>query len=143
VSSPGGLMRAAVLDRPRHLVVDDLSEPSPAPDEVLVRVAACGVCGTDRAIYAGDYPVSHPLVLGHELAGTVVARGVEVNGVAVGDRVTVDPNVVDDACYFCRRGVDHLCEHLSPLGIARAGGFAELVTVPARYAYPLPERLSF
>ena len=135
-------MRAALLEAPRRLVVGELDDPSPAPDELVIRVAACGVCGTDRAIYSGDYPVRHPLILGHEIAGTVTARGAEVEGCQLGDRVTLDPNVVDDVCYFCRRGVDHLCRGLSPLGIARAGGFAELVTVPARYAYVLPDSLS-
>jgi 2-desacetyl-2-hydroxyethyl bacteriochlorophyllide A dehydrogenase len=135
-------MRAAVLDAPLHLVISRLPEPQPEVDELVLRVAACGVCGTDRAIYRGDYAVRHPLTMGHELAGTVIAVGTEAHGFDTGDRVTVDPNVVDDVCYFCRHGVDHLCSGLNPVGVGRPGGFAELVSVPARYAYRLPDSIS-
>ncbi len=135
-------MRAAVLEAPGRLVVGSLADPEPAPDELLVRVAACGVCGTDRAIYRGEYAVRYPIILGHELAGTVVAMGADTTGFDNGDRVTVDPNVVDDTCYYCRHGVDHLCSGLNPLGVGRSGGFAEFARVPARYAYRLPDALS-
>ena len=135
-------MRAAVLKAPRHLAVETVADPEPAPDEVVVQVAACGVCGTDRAIYRDEYPVRHPLVMGHEYAGTVVSLGAQAHGFAIGDRIVIDPNVVDDVCYFCRHGVDHLCSGLSPLGVARPGGFAELSAVPERYAYALPPSLS-
>jgi L-iditol 2-dehydrogenase len=136
-------MRAAVLNAPRRLDVETVADPAPAPDEVVVQVAACGVCGTDRAIYRDEYPVHHPLVMGHEYAGTVVSLGTQARDFAVGDRVVIDPNVVDDVCYFCRHGVDHLCSGLSPLGVARPGGFAEFSAVPERYAYVLPPSLSF
>jgi L-iditol 2-dehydrogenase len=135
-------MRAAVLLAPRRLDVTTLPDPEPAPDEVIVRVAACGVCGTDRAIYNGEYTVRYPLTLGHELSGTVISCGADVGDLSVGDRITADPNVVDDVCYFCRHGVDHLCSGLTPLGVGQAGGFAELVAVPARYAYTLPDGIS-
>lgn len=132
-------MRAAVLEAPERLQVKSLPDPVPGRDEVLIRVGLCGVCGTDRAIYRDEYPVPHPITLGHEYAGRVEALGAGVTAFAVGDPVAVDPNVVDDVCYFCRRGVDHLCSGLSPLGVARPGGFAELSVVPTRYAYRLPE----
>lgn len=135
-------MRAAVLQAPRRLAVVELPDPEPGPGEVLLRVAFSGVCGTDRHIYNGDYRVEHPLTPGHEYSGEVVACGDGVTSLVVGDRVTVDPNVVDDECYFCRRGVDHLCSGLSPLGVARPGGFAELSAVPARYAYRVPDAVS-
>jgi 2-desacetyl-2-hydroxyethyl bacteriochlorophyllide A dehydrogenase len=135
-------MRAAVLEAPGRLVVSSLTDPEPEPDELLVHVAACGVCGTDRAIYCGEYVVRYPLIPGHELAGTVVRVGAETTGFRNGDRVTVDPNVVDYTCYYCRHGVDHLCSGLSPLGVVRSGGFAEFARVPSRYAYRLPDSLS-
>ena len=100
------------------------------------------MCGTDRSIFRGDYAVEAPLVLGHEYSGTVVEIGNEVVGFEIGDRVVVDPNVVDDTCFFCRRGLSHLCSGLSPLGVARPGGFAELSAVPARYLYKLPDGVS-
>ena len=80
--------------------------------------------------------------MGHELSGTVVACGADVADLSVGDRITADPNVVDDVCYFCRHGVDHLCSGLTPLGVAQAGGFRRARGVPARYAYILPEGIS-
>jgi L-iditol 2-dehydrogenase len=132
-------MRAAVLEAPQRLTVQSLPDPAPGRDEVLVRVQLCGVCGTDRAIYRDEYPVQHPITLGHEYAGSVESLGPGVTDLAVGDFVAVDPNVVDDVCYFCRHGVDHLCSGLRPLGVAQPGGFAELSVVPARYAYRLPE----
>lgn len=135
-------MRAAILEAPGVIAIATVPDPAPAQDEVVVQVAACGVCGTDRAIFRDEYPVTHPLVMGHEYAGTVVAVGSQVAGLVPGDRVAVDPNVVDDTCYFCRRGVDHLCSALSPLGVVRPGGFAELSAVPARYAYLLPPSIS-
>jgi len=81
-------------------------------------------------------------VLGHEYSGTIVETGKDVAGFDVGDRVVVDPNVVDDTCFFCRRGQSHLCSGLSPLGVVRPGGFAELSAVPARYLYKIPDGVS-
>jgi L-iditol 2-dehydrogenase len=135
-------MRAATLEAAGVITVGTVPDPMPASDEVLVRVAACGVCGTDRSIFRDEYPVSHPLVMGHEYAGTIVGVGSAVVGLSLGDRVAVDPNVVDDTCFFCRHGVNHLCSGLSPLGVVRSGGFAELSAVPARYTYVLPDSVS-
>lgn len=135
-------MRAALLQAPGQLSVGPLPDPLPASDELIVRVAACGVCGTDRSIYRGEYVVGLPLVMGHELSGTVVSVGPQTAGFSLGDRVTVDPNVVDDTCYYCRHGVDHLCSGLRAVGVGRPGGFAELAAVPARYAYQLPDGIS-
>jgi 2-desacetyl-2-hydroxyethyl bacteriochlorophyllide A dehydrogenase len=135
-------MLQAHAKRPGELVIEEVARPEPGPHEVLVAVHTCGICGTDRAIFKGDYPVQFPIVLGHEYAGTVVAAGDRVETLSVGDRVTVDPNVTCDTCAFCRRGLVHLCAHLSPLGVVRPGGFAEYSLVPERNAYRLPEQLS-
>jgi L-iditol 2-dehydrogenase len=120
-----------------------VDEPSAGPDDAVIRVARSGICGTDRAIFRGDYKVATPIVLGHEYCGIVADVGENVRGFKPGDRVVVDPNVVDDDCFFCRRGHAHLCSGLSPLGVARSGGFAELSVVPARYLYAIPDDLSF
>src|SRR5919204_4122758 len=135
-------MLQALATRPGELIIEQSSDPAPGPREVLVRVGACGICGTDRSIFRGDYPVEFPIVLGHEYAGTVAAVGSGVETLDVGDRVTVDPNVTCDTCSFCRRGLVHLCAHLSPLGVVRPGGFAECSVVPERNAYRIPEELS-
>ena len=127
---------------PGVIEITPLEDPHAGPNDSVIRVARSGVCGTDRAIFRGDYSVVTPIVLGHEYAGTVVEVGDEVLELHVGDRVVVDPNVVDDDCFFCRRGHAHLCSGLSPLGVARSGGFAELSVVPARYLYVIPDELS-
>jgi 2-desacetyl-2-hydroxyethyl bacteriochlorophyllide A dehydrogenase len=136
-------MLQANVKRPGDLQIEQVPEPRPGPGEVLVSVASCGICGTDRSIFTGGYPVAFPIVLGHEFAGTVVAVGERVEQLGVGDRVAVDPNVTCDTCAFCRRGLVHLCARLSPLGVVRPGGFAEFAVVPERNAYRLPEQLSF
>ena len=135
-------MRAAVLTRPGSFELVQLPEPECAPDEVIVQVTTCGICGTDRAIFRGEAPATWPVVLGHEFSGVLVEVGSEVTGLSIGDRVAVDPNVVDGTCFFCRRGETNLCSGLSPLGITRNGGFAEFAAVPATNAYRLPETVS-
>lgn len=135
-------MRAALLQRPGVIEVVEVDDPRCLPDEAVISVARSGVCGTDRSIFRGEYGVAVPVILGHEYAGTVVEVGSAVAGVAVGDRVVVDPNVVDDVCFYCRAGSAHLCQGLSPLGVARSGGFAELSAVPSRYLHHVPATLS-
>ncbi len=126
-----------------ELVVEEVPEPQYGPRDVLLAVDSCGICGTDRYIFTGDYPVRFPIVLGHEFAGTVVAIGSEVETLAVGDRVTVDPNVFCGTCAFCRRGLVNLCTRLDPLGITQSGGYAQYTAVPERNAYLLTDTVSF
>lgn len=107
----------------------------PAPDEVVLSVAACGICGTDVHIYHGDKgsaEVTPPVVLGHELAGVVAETGCAVTELRVGDRVTVDPNIYCGSCHFCAIGKKQHCEHLTAIGVNRDGGFAEKCVVPAK-----------
>lgn len=134
---------SAVFDGPGTIRLSDRDDRSPAVGEAVVEVAACGICGTDRSIFRGEYLVESPVVLGHEYAGTVVDVGANVDTLVVGQRVCVDPNITCGICVYCRRGLTHLCSDLRPLGIARDGGFARYSHVPARYAYPLAEDVSF
>jgi 2-desacetyl-2-hydroxyethyl bacteriochlorophyllide A dehydrogenase len=137
-----GQMLQAVVMGPGRLVFEEVDEPIPRPDEVIVELGACGICGTDRAIFRGDTPQEFPIVLGHEFSGTVVAAGSEVQTLSVGQQVAVDPNVTCGLCSYCRRDLPHLCSRLSPLGIARRGGYAERSAVPERNAHPLPGGVS-
>lgn len=108
--------------------------------EVLLKVGACGVCGTDVHIYHGDKgsaEVTPPVILGHELAGTVAAIGPGVNRLKVGDRVSVDPNRYCGSCYYCRIGKKQLCTNLYAVGVNRDGGFAEYCFVPEDQCYLL------
>jgi L-iditol 2-dehydrogenase len=142
-------MKALLLSQYRHLELTDLPVPEPAPDEVLVRVAACGICGSDVHGYDGSSGRRiPPIVMGHEAAGTVAALGKDVKDLSEGDRVTFDSTVYCGKCSNCRRGDVNLCDHRQVLGVScgdyrRAGAFAEFVVVPARITYRLPESLSF
>ena len=143
------IMKALLLSEYKHLEVTDLPIPSVEPDEVLVRVAACGICGSDVHGYDGSSGRRiPPVVMGHEAAGVVEAVGAAVPGFAVGDRVTFDSTVYCGVCEFCLRGEVNLCNNRQVLGVScgeyrRAGAFAEFVAVPGRILYKLPEALSF
>lgn len=113
----------------------------PGDDELRVKVAYCGICGTDLHIFKGhmDARVKAPQAVGHEVSGTVAAVGKNVAGFEIGQKVTVRPLDNCGACNTCRAGFTHICEKLRFLGIETAGGFAEYWTVPARLVHALPE----
>ena len=142
-------MRALVLTEYKKLELQDLPKPDPGPDEVLIRVEACGVCGSDVHGYDGSTGRRiPPLVMGHEAAGVVADVGREVKGFRPGQRVTFDSTVYCGNCFFCQRGNVNLCDNRQVLGVScgdyrRAGAFAEFVTVPARILHTLPDTLSF
>lgn len=122
------------LSRERGLTLDEVPVPAPGPGEVLVRVEAASVCGTDLHIYRYDEwaarRVALPLTLGHELCGTVVALGANVQHVREGDYVSAESHVTCGTCFHCRTGRAHMCELTSILGVDRDGGFADYVVVP-------------
>lgn len=138
-------MRAVIVEKPGVVRVDEVPEPEPGPDEAIVRVGACGICGTDIHIIDGEFPPTvYPIIPGHEFGGEVVAVGTEVTGITVGDRVGVDPTLNCGACYYCQRGEGNLCERWNGVGVARQpGGFAECVALPGRTLYPLPAGMSY
>jgi 2-desacetyl-2-hydroxyethyl bacteriochlorophyllide A dehydrogenase len=129
-------MKAAVLEGIKKIVIrTDVAEPEIGPRDVLVRAKACGVCGTDVHIWEGDFFPTFPLIPGHELAGEVVRVGAEVEGLAPGDRVMVDPTVTCEDCHFCMTQRQNHCLKWNAVGVTRDGGFAELVRVPAKNCY--------
>lgn len=142
-------MKALLLADYNKLELVDLPIPAPREDELLVRVRACGICGSD--VHGFDGSTGRripPIVMGHEAAGVVEAVGSAVQGFSPGDRVTFDSTVSCGGCFFCRRGEINLCDNREVLGVStplfrRAGAFAEYVVVPARIAYQLPEALPF
>ena len=142
-------MKALLLSEYKHLVLADLPVPSIEADEILVRVAACGICGSDVHGYDGSTGRQiPPIVMGHEAAGVVEAVGSKVSSVAIGDRVTFDSTISCGECGFCTAGEINLCDHRQVMGVScaefrRAGAFAEFVAVPARVVYRLPDELSF
>lgn len=142
-------MNALLLSEYKHLELTTLPVPVPGPSDVLVQVAACGICGSDVHGYDGTSGRRiPPLVMGHEAAGVVAAVGADVSRLSVGDRVTFDSTVYCGVCTFCRRGEMNLCDDRQVVGVScgdysRAGAFAEYVSVPERIVYKLPENLEF
>lgn len=142
-------MNALLLSEYKHLELATLPVPVPGPVDVLVQVAACGICGSDVHGYDGTSGRRiPPLVMGHEAAGVVAAIGSQVNGFVVGDRVTFDSTVYCGVCEFCRSGEMNLCDNRQVVGVScgdysRAGAFAEYVAIPERIVYKLPDNLAF
>ena len=142
-------MKALLLSEYGHLEVTDLPVPTLRADELLVRVAACGICGSDVHGYDGSSGRRiPPIVMGHEAAGVVETVGADVSNFLPGDRVTFDSTVYCGSCPSCLRGEVNLCDRREVLGVScgdyrRPGAFAEFVAVPARIAYKLPDSLAF
>lgn len=136
-------MKAAVITGPGAVEVADVDDPTPGPGEVVVRVAACGICGTDLHILDGEFAPTLPVVPGHEFAGEVVALGAGVGDrpgdVAVGDHVAVDPSLHCGVCHYCRLGRGNLCENWAAIGVSTAGGAAEFAVAPAANCFVLPD----
>lgn len=118
----------------------DVELRAPGEGEVTVKVAACGICGTDVHIYHGDKgsaEVAPPVVLGHEFAGVVEKVGAKVSTIKVGDHVTIDPNIYCGKCHYCKSGKKNMCENLSAIGVNKDGGFEEKCVVPETQCYQL------
>lgn len=142
-------MKALVLKQYRQFAVEDFPVPALQPDEVLVRVRACGICGSD--VHGMDGSSGRripPIIMGHEAAGEITEIGSAVTGWKKGERVTFDSTVSCGQCWYCWRGQVNLCENRRVLGVSCGeyrlhGAFAEYVAVPARILYRLPDNLSF
>ena len=130
-------MQAAFYEAPHTVGIRETPRPNPGPHDVVVRVAACGICGTDQHIFQGDFFPTYPLIGGHELAGEVVEIGSEVDTVRTGDRVAVDPGIFCGYCYFCQRAQGNHCLNWQAIGVTRNGGFAEYVVAPKANIYPI------
>jgi 2-desacetyl-2-hydroxyethyl bacteriochlorophyllide A dehydrogenase len=140
-----GLMKAVRLARiGQPLVEAEVALPQLGPSDVLVRVAACGICHSDAHYRAGVSTIDPlPVTLGHEIAGRVEAAGKEVSGVSIGDRVYVHYLVSCGRCEFCRNGREQFCVKVQMIGKHRDGGYAEFVKVPARNVALLPDDIPF
>jgi L-iditol 2-dehydrogenase len=131
-------MKAARLESVGNLHVRHMPKPVPGPDDVLVRIEAAGICGTDRHLLLGEFPSAPPVTLGHEFCGIVEEAGSEVQDLRPGMRVTGDPNIACGRCVHCHAGRVNLCRNLRAIGIHRDGGFAEYVILPQKQAFELP-----
>jgi L-iditol 2-dehydrogenase len=143
------MMKALLLSEYGRLEMVEVPMPRPGPEEVLVRVEACGICGSD--VHGFDGSTGRripPLIMGHEAAGTITAIGAGVKGYAEGARVTFDSTLYCGNCDYCKRGEMNLCENRTILGVStpdfrRAGAFADYVVVPQRVLYDLPATVEF
>lgn len=134
-------MKAMRLEATGQLFTREVKKPEAGTDELLVRVEACGVCGTDRHLFHGEFPCTPPVTLGHEFSGIIEQVGNAVSGFNVGDRVTGDPNIACGRCSHCVNGRVNLCRNLTAVGIHRDGGFADYVVIPHKQAFLLPAEL--
>ena len=142
-------MKAAVFYDREDLRLEDVSEPEAGPDEVVVKVLACGFCGSDLEYYYGKSPLGTPtgkgpLVLGHEVCGEIVQAGKlgAQYGLAEGDRVAVNPVQSCNACNACRAGKLQFCANLTVLGVTMNGGFAQFAKTKIAHAYKIPDSLT-
>ena len=130
-------MRALQLQATGSLALTDLPDPVPGAGDILIRVEAAGICGTDRHLYHGEFPSNPPVTLGHEFSGLVIS-----GGLPAGTRVTCDPNTPCGTCPQCRRGRVNLCDANIAIGLHRDGGLAEFATMPLHRAHVLPADLN-
>ncbi|OGL42582.1 MAG: hypothetical protein A2W05_02565 [Candidatus Schekmanbacteria bacterium RBG_16_38_10] len=141
-------MKAAVFLAPKSIEIQDRNIPSINNDEILVKVVASGICGTDVKIYNGGKKVETPKIIGHEFSGVVFETGKNVKGLSCGDRVAVEPIIPCGSCYSCRGGRLNLCLSRPTIGYEYDGAFAEYVRIPATAikagnVVKLPEEVSF
>lgn len=132
-------MRAVVLRSPGQLAISDVDTPEPGPHEVLLRVTHTGICGTDLKIFNGTMPAARPVIMGHEIAGEVIAG--EDSRIRRGTRVLVDPVLYCGTCFDCDAGRTHLCRSGAVIGRETNGGFAEFVVAPRTHVFPLPDSI--
>lgn len=127
-----------------NVEIRDIAEPSPQANEVMIKIQAAGICGTDIHIYKDEFPTRPPVVLGHEISGEIVEVGADVGDIPVGMRVTSETYYKTcGTCMYCRRGQNNLCLNRLSIGSGVNGGFTQYVVVPAKNIHQLPENLDF
>ena len=142
-------MKALLLEEYKKLTVTDMPKPKFGPNEVLVQIKACGICGSDIHGFDGSSGRRvPPLIMGHEASGIVAKTGSEISKVKEGDRVTFDSMVSCGNCYFCNQNQMNLCENRKVLGVScedyrQHGCFAEYAVVPEHIIYQMPDNLLF
>jgi D-arabinitol dehydrogenase (NADP+) len=133
------VMKAVVYDRPEKFEIRDVPVPRPGPTDVLLKVVAAGVCGTDLHLHAGEFGPAYPLTPGHEIVGEVAELGSGVHGLRLGQRVTVDNTTACGSCIECRRARVAFCRNVVAQGVNAPGGFAEFVVAAAAKCFPVDD----
>ncbi len=136
-----GNMLAARIDGPRMVTICDVPVPVPGPDDVLVKVASCGICPSDVRMYQGMFrgKPSFPVIAGHEWVGKVVELGSNIKHITLGQKVAADFHIPCNHCYYCRRGYPNYCENL----VRRQGGFAQYALAFGNSIHILPEEINY
>ncbi|MGK9476285.1 zinc-dependent alcohol dehydrogenase family protein [Melioribacter sp. OK-6-Me] len=135
-------MKALYYIEQGKVELKEIDIPKPSNNEVIVKVDTCGICGTDINIFKGVAYAKRNTVLGHEVSGVVVDVNNKNQGIKVGDKVVIDPNIFCGECYYCKKGKINHCENLKAIGININGGFAEYVSLPLSQIYKLPTDFS-
>lgn len=137
-------VRAAVMTKPFSIVFQDVPRPEPADHEVLVKVKAAGICGSDVHFYDGSNPYGrYPQIFGHELSGVIEKTGAAVTQRSPGERVAIEPAIPCGSCYPCRKGRTNACVNIDMIGSVRKGGFADFIAIPETHVHPIPDDMDF
>lgn len=136
-------MKAAVFYGPYDIRIEERDVPKYGKNDVLIKLRAAYVCGTDVHIYSGNFDVPAPLIIGHNYSGEIEAVGSDVRDFRQGDRVMVEPVRYCDECFYCQMGRYNICSHRVLPGMEKDGAFAEYTAVPSRNAFKIPEKVSF
>lgn len=134
---PEGTMKALWYNAPRDFEMKQVPIPKVGDDDVLLKVSACGICGTDGHIDQGEFISKFPLIPGHEAIGSIVEMGKNVKGFSIGDRCVADVGITCDNCFYCRRGQSLLCEDFNARGVTQDGGFAEYIVYQQKKLYKI------
>lgn len=130
-------MKAAKISRPNFIELANIPIPEPKETEVLIKVMASGICGTDIHIFHGEYMGDYPVIPGHEFSGVVKAVGSLVTRFKPGDRIAVEPNIACDNCFHCLNNRHNFCLNWSAIGVTRPGGMEEYVTAPEKSVFDI------
>lgn len=130
-------MQAFYIEKPMQGFISESIIPTPGHDEILLKVMAAGLCGTDVHIYKGDYYGDYPRIPGHEFSGVVAGVGKGVTRFLVGQRVSADPNIFCESCEACKQNLQNFCEDMQAVGVTRHGAFAQYLTVPERCVFDI------
>ena len=136
-------MRRILITEPNNVILEELEEKKPNSGEVSLKIAYCGICGSDLHAFKGNHPfIPLPATPGHEFSGVIDEKGKAVTEFEVGDRVTVEPSLICGKCYNCKTGRYNICDNLRVIGCQGEGAMADYLVIPADKVIPIPDNLS-
>jgi L-iditol 2-dehydrogenase len=135
-------MKAAFLDKPTEISIREVEIPKPKQGEVRIKLKKIGICGSDVHLYLGHRLLDKPTIIGHEGLGYIDKIGEGVIGREIGERVVIEPNIPCRNCRYCLSGRGTICSNKRVLGVNEAGCFAEYISIPADFAWNVPEEIS-